>query len=157
MTLRYATAHLSVILGISTQTEPFFLIWEHNERMRYGLLFGWGVIIYALMFLLWSGFVTYGFVDGIAPRIIGLLVLIAVALIAGLSLRYNSWSDILPYSIAWALMMGLFDAIFSVPYSGWQLYLDWNIWFGYAVVALVPIFSPHFQFQRVLSRPPQGY
>ena len=125
--------------------------------MKYGALFGWGIVIYAIMFLLWSGFVTYGFVDGLAPRIIGLLVLIATTLIAGRSLRFQAWSDILPYSFLWAVIMGLFDAVFSVPYSGWQLYLDWNVWFGYALVAIVPLFSPYLRFQRTSSSPTQRF
>lgn len=125
--------------------------------MKYGLLFGWGVVIYALMFLLWTGFVTYGFVEGLAPRIIGLLALITIALIAGGTLRHHAWMDILPYSILWAGMMGLLDAVFSVPYTGWQLYMDWNVWFGYVMVAIVPLFSPYFRFDRMVSRSPQGY
>ncbi len=125
--------------------------------MKYGALFGWGIVIYAIMFLLWSGFVTYGFVDGLAPRIIGLLALIATTLIAGRSLRFQAWSDILPYSFLWAVIMGLFDAVFSVPYSGWQLYLDWNVWFGYALVAIVPLFSPYLRFQRTSSSPTQRF
>lgn len=121
--------------------------------MKYGYLFGAGIVIYALMSLLWSGFVTYGFIEGLAPRIISLLALIAFALVAGRSLRLNSWSDILPYSLAWAVMVGLLDAVFSVPYTGWQLYFDWNIWFGYAVVAIAPLFAPFFKMQRLSSVP----
>ena len=124
--------------------------------MKYGALFGWGVVIYAVMFLLWSGFVTYGFIDGLAPRIVGLLVLIAVALIAGNSLRYRAWSDILPYSLSWAVLMAVLDGLFSVPYAGWQLYFDWNVWFGYAIVAIVPLFSPYLRLERFSSRPPQS-
>ena len=122
--------------------------------MKYGLLFGWGIVIYAVMFLLWSGFITYGFVEGFAPRATGLLVLIATVLLAGSSLRFHTWSDILPYSVIWAITMALLDAVFSVPYTGWQLYFDWNIWFGYAMVAIVPLFSPYVRLERFSSSPP---
>ncbi|RJQ33917.1 hypothetical protein C4556_03640 [Candidatus Parcubacteria bacterium] len=125
--------------------------------MKYGALLGWGVVIYALMFLLWSGFVTYGFISGMAPRATALLVLIAIAAIAGASLRLNSWSDILPYSLAWGIMMALLDGVFSVPYTGWQLYFDLNVWFGYAVVVVAPLFAPYLRFRRFPSRPPETY
>jgi len=125
--------------------------------MKYFSIAGWGVTIYALMSLLWSGFITYGFIDGLAPRIIGLLVLIALALIAASSLRLNSWSDILPYAIFWAVMMAVLDAIFSVPYAGWQLYADYNVWFGYAVVLVAPLFSPYLRMVRLPSRPPNSF
>lgn len=116
--------------------------------MKFGALFGWGVVIYAVMFLVWSGFVTYGFIDGLAPKITSLIVLIGVTIIAGQSLRFTSWSDILPYSISWAVIMILLDGVFSVPYSGFSLYLDPNVWFGYAIVVIAPLFSSHLRLDR---------
>src|SRR3989338_1984514 len=79
---------------------------RHNTVMRFriGALLGWGVVIYAVMFLLWSAFVTYGFVEGMAPRILGLVILVALAITAGRSLKANSWHDIIPYSICWGLI-----------------------------------------------------
>lgn len=110
--------------------------------MKYGVYLGWGIVIYAVMFLLWSGFVTYGFAGNIVSRLLGLAVLITVATIAGRSLRLHAWHDILPYSLAWAIVVGLLDMVLSVPFGGWQIYADWNIWIGYVLVALVPLFAP---------------
>ena len=129
---------------------------DRKSGMKYGLLFGWGIGIYAVMFLLWSGFVTYGFVDGVAPRIVGLLVLLAVAVIAGRSLRAHSWRDILPYSVSWGIMMALLDMTFSVPLTGWQLYADWNVWVGYLLVALFPLFALYPRFERFYGGPPES-
>jgi hypothetical protein len=109
----------------------------------------WGIVLYAVMYLVWSGFILYGFI-GIPARIIALLILIGLALRAGRSLRLSSWKDVLPYSIAWAVIIGLFDAVFSVPYSGWQVYADWNLWVGYGLVALVPLLAPYTR-SRTLS------
>lgn len=111
----------------------------HNERMKYGALVGWGIVIYSVMFLAWSGLMMYGYVDGILPRLAGLIVLIVTSSVAGRSLHLRSWKDILPYTLAWAIIVALFDAAFSVPFSGWTLYYDWNVWVGYALVALVPL------------------
>ena len=110
--------------------------------LKYRSLFGWGISIYAIMYLLWSGFATYGFIHGTAPHIVALVVLLVVAGIAGSSLHLASWKDILPYSIAWALMMGLLDAVYTVPYSNWTIYADWNLWVGYSLVAIVPLLTP---------------
>jgi hypothetical protein len=96
------------------------------------------------MYLVWSGFILYGFV-GAPARIIGLLVLIGLSLIAGRTLRLSSWKDVLSYSIAWAVIIGILDAVFSVPYSGWQVYADWNLWVGYGLVVLVPLFAPYMR------------
>jgi hypothetical protein len=120
--------------------------------IRIGALLGWGIVIYAVMFLLWSIFITYGFVDGLAPRIVGLGALIAIGIIAGRSLRAHSWRDILPYSLAWGVMMGIFDVIMSVPFAGWYIFTDWTIWLGYAFVVISPLLALYPQFERFSPR-----
>ena len=120
--------------------------------MKFGALFGWGIVIYAVMSLVWSIFVTYGFVDGLAPRVAALIVLVGVTVIAGLSLRYHAWHDILPYSLVWAAMMALLDGVVSVPYTGFELYTDVNVWIGYALVVFVPLFAPRFHMHQSLSK-----
>ena len=110
--------------------------------MKYGALFGWGIVIYAVMSLAWSGLVIYGLIGGLSSLIFRLCVLILVTTIAGRSLRLHSWPDVLPYSLCWALTMGVLDAVFAVPFSGWVLYADWSLWVGYGLVAVVPLFTP---------------
>ena len=111
--------------------------------MKYGALFGWGITIYSTMYLVWSGFILYGFVQGLVPRLLGLLTLILVATIAGRSLKFHSWKDVLPYSFTWACIAILLDGVFSVPLTGWTLYTDWNVWVGYVLVCAVPLLSPY--------------
>ncbi|OGG80082.1 hypothetical protein A3A39_02745 [Candidatus Kaiserbacteria bacterium RIFCSPLOWO2_01_FULL_54_13] len=120
--------------------------------LRLGALFGWGIVIYAIMFLLWSAFVMYGFVEGFAPRAVGFLVLIITTVMAGRALRVHTWRDILPYSLSWGIMMAVFDGLMSVPLAGWEVFLDWNVWFGYAVVALGPLLALYPRFERFQSR-----
>ena len=121
--------------------------------MKYGALFGWGIVIYAIMSLLWSGLVIYGIAATSASLFIRLCALIVLATIAGRSLRFHSWKDILPYSIFWALMMAGLDAIYTVPFSGWALYTDWYLWVGYGLVAAVPLLAP---LLRPLPERPQA-
>ncbi len=120
--------------------------------MKYGTLVGWGIVIYAVMALAWSGIVIYGFAGTFLARLFELLVLTFVATIAGRALRHHSWKDILPYSLAWALMMAVFDALFSVPFAGWAIYADWNLWLGYALVALVPLIAPKTRIHPEVPR-----
>jgi hypothetical protein len=122
--------------------------------IRIAALLGWGVVIYAVMFLLWSIFITYGFANGLLPRVAGTIVLIAIGVIAGRSLRAHSWRDILPYSLAWAVMMGIFDVVMSVPFAGWQVFMDWTVWAGYALVVLSPLFALYPRFERFSMRAP---
>ncbi len=99
----------------------------------------WGVVLYAIMYLVWAGLVLYGFAGGIGARIFSLVVLIALSAYAGRSLRMNGWRDVFPYSIVWMLTIIVLDAVFTVPYSGWGLYADPNVWVGYLLVLFVPI------------------
>lgn len=122
--------------------------------LKFGSLLGWGIMIYAVMFLMWSAFVTYGFVEGFAPRVVTFVILIATTVIAGRSLRANSSRDILPYSISWGVMMVILDSVMSVPLAGWQIFADWNIWFGYAIVVLAPLLALYPQFSRFPVRIP---
>ena len=73
-------------------------------------------------------------------------VLIATGVIAGRSLKAHAWADVLPYSLAWGVLMGVLDAIMSVPVAGWQLYADWNVWIGYALVVLAPLLALYPRF-----------
>jgi hypothetical protein len=110
--------------------------------MKYIARLWWGIVIYAIMYLTWNGFTLYGFTNGIAPRICELVVLVGICTIAGRAIKFNSWKDILPYSIFWALTAVVFDAVFTVPFSGTSMYGSPNIWIGYALVVLLPLASP---------------
>lgn len=110
--------------------------------MRYGALLGWGIVVYAVSELVSSGLVTYGLTATFLEQIISFATLVIVSLIAGHALRMYSWKDILPYSLGWACIMIALDAVLYVPIAGWGLYSNGGIWFGYALVAIVPLFAP---------------
>ena len=110
--------------------------------MKYGALLGWGIVLYAVMSLMWSGLVIYGMADSLLSLVVRLCVLIFVASIAGRSLRLHSWEDVLPYSAFWAATMALLDVVYTVPFSGWSIYADWRLWVGYALVAIIPLLAP---------------
>ena len=107
----------------------------------YEKLIGWGVIVYAVMFLLWSGFVAYGFVDGILPRLIGMAVLIGIMYKAGKSLPISAWQAALPYALGWVIIVAILDIILSVPFAGWNIFLDWNLWVSYSLIFVVPLIA----------------
>jgi len=111
----------------------------HNEGVTtFKEYVGWGIVIYAVVFLAWSGLIVQGLTEGIAPRLITLAALVAVTAIAGTSLRVRSWQDVVPRSLVWLVVAALADAIFTVPFAGWTIYADWNVWFGYALILAVP-------------------
>lgn len=110
-------------------------------NLNYGPLVGWGIVIYAVVALLWQALALYGFADSIFARLAILATLVVVTTIAARSLRCYRWVDVLPYSLSWAVVVALLDALLNVPYAGWLLFADWNVWLGYALVAAVPLIT----------------
>lgn len=109
--------------------------------MKFARLFGWGIVVYALLYLLIASLSLYGLYPGALSRVCTIIVLASVLLIAGISLRASTVKDILPYSIVWMLEVAALDALLSVPFTGWGIYLNWNLWVGYALVVLVPLLA----------------
>lgn len=108
--------------------------------MKWKLLLGWGIVIYSVAFLTWSILIAYGISGGIIPKAASLLILMVVSAIAGRSLHFSSWEDILPYSFIWALIIAALDGLMAVPYVGWKIYAELGVWIGYTVVIIVPLF-----------------
>lgn len=122
---------------------PNTLIRAHNRGMKLGAFVGWGVVIYAVMQLIESGLVTYGFFGGFLPRVIEFAALLALCVIAGRALRFSSWKDIMPYSLSWAAISALLDAIYLTPSFGWHIYSSGGLWLGYVLIVLLPLLAPY--------------
>ncbi len=110
--------------------------------MKYGALFGWGIVMYAVMTLSWSGLTIYGVAGSDWSLIAQLIILIIVTTIAGRSLRLDLWPDILPYSLGWAAIAMLLDIVYVVPFFGWEMFYAWRLWVGYALIVIVPLIAP---------------
>ncbi len=110
----------------------------HNERMNLRALLGWGIVIYAVLFLVWSGLVIHGLSGNFFARFIVLGALVLVTAIATRALRLNSERDVAPYAVGWVFVAAALDAVFSVPNAGWGMYADWNLWVGYVLLLIVP-------------------
>lgn len=113
--------------------------------MRLRLLLGWGIVLYAVVYLAWQGLALYGLFSGWSGRALLLLVLLATVSIAAESLHRADYRAMLPYAFGWLVMMLGFDAVFTAPFSGWQVYLDPNAWVGYALVFFIPLCIPYLK------------
>ncbi|MDB5188343.1 MAG: hypothetical protein JWO50_863 [Candidatus Kaiserbacteria bacterium] len=118
--------------------------------MKFGALFGQGIVIYAVMYLALQIFAIHGF-SGLSSHIVAIVILVIIATIAGRSLKFRSWTDIAPYSFFWMLEVIAIDAIVTLPYVGTIMYSDWRIWVGYVLVALFPLCAPYTQHRDDLT------
>lgn len=117
----------------------------HNVAMMQVVMrsFGYGVVLYACMYLAWALLGTYGVVGTAMARTILLLVLLASTLVAARSLRLYSARDILPFSLSWVVTIGAIDALFALPSGNWGVFADPNLWIGYLLVLLAPLVLPY--------------
>jgi hypothetical protein len=120
----------------------------HNREVKWGLLAGWGIAIYAFIFLLWNILVIYGYVGGMLPRLVLTIALIAVLILAAHNLHLTHWYEMLPYAVGWILIALVLDLICTVPVSGWMVWRDWTIWVGYALMLCVPLLVCHHPAHR---------
>jgi hypothetical protein len=86
--------------------------------------------------------VTWGIQNGLLAKLFVFLAVAVTAVIAGRSLRFTTWKDILPHSLGFVVMMGLQDALFVVSVHGWNIYSDLSLWIVYAIVACAPLLAP---------------
>lgn len=107
-------------------------------------VFGWGIVIYAIMYLLWSGLVLYGLASGVASLLLRIFALAFVTTLAARALHLPNWKDLAPYTASWAFISIALDALFLVPYSGWALYGNGSVWAGYILVAGIPLLTVRY-------------
>ncbi len=132
----------AVFVYISTREKRILAYRAHNGAVKYGSLIGWGVVIYAVVTLAGSTLMLYGFSGTLTALLAQLLVLVVTATVAGRSLRLHQWIDILPYSLAWAVVAILLDGMYNMQFFGWATYAEWKLWVGYGLVVIVPLLAP---------------
>lgn len=104
--------------------------------------FGYGIVLYACMYLAWALLATYGLAGGSVARFFLLAVLLATTLIAARSLGMHSARDVLPYSISWVVTIAAIDTAFAAPSGSWALFADPNLWVGYCLLLIAPLLVP---------------
>jgi hypothetical protein len=109
--------------------------------VKYGALFGWGIVIYAVAALVWSLLFVHGFGETLVIQAAQVLAIVAAATVAGRALHLHSWPDILPYSIFWALTAAVLDLLYSRPLHRFDMYTDWKIWLTYGLIVVVPLLA----------------
>jgi hypothetical protein len=80
-------------------------------------------------------------IDSVAAKIIVPLAVGVAAFFAGRNLRLKSVSETLKYSATWIVIGILLDMVVTVPFTGWGIFAQWNVWLGYFLVLTAPILA----------------
>lgn len=96
-------------------------------------------MIYAIMYLVWSGLVIYGLSLGVVSLVARLGVLALITINAVRAMRISDRKDVVGNALVWAVTAIGLDMVFLVPFSGWGLYASWSVWAGYALIVVFPL------------------
>ena len=109
--------------------------------MNYKKLFGFGILIWAVAFLVATAFVAYEAADTLWAKAIVILAVAVIAFFAGKTLKSVSAMDALKYSTSWVAIGLILDMIVTVRFTGWEVFSAWDLWVGYALVFILPLLT----------------
>lgn len=114
--------------------------------MNYKKLIGFGVLIWVTAFVVASLFVALNKIDTIAAKIIVPLAVGIAAFFTAKNLNLDSARNAFKYSVAWIIIGLLLDIILTTPFTGWGIFIEWNVWLGYFLILIVPYLTTKTNF-----------
>jgi len=109
--------------------------------MNYKKLIGFGILLWIIAFVIASVFVGAKAIDSIVAKITIPLVVGIAAFFVGKNLKLKSITETLKYSGSWIMIGVLLDMVVTVPFTGWGIFAEWNVWLGYLFVLTAPILA----------------
>ena len=109
--------------------------------MNYKKVIGYGALIWAIVYLVATVFVAYKMTGTLLSQVVVLLVLAAAVFFASQKSNFVSRSDALKYALGWIIVGFILDLILTIPFTGWQFYLSWEMLLGYLLGLVVPQFT----------------
>jgi len=109
--------------------------------MNYTKLFGWGALIWVVAYIIATAFVAYGIGEGLVMSGVIIVAVALAAYFAGRNVAAPSAGEMLKYSLGWVIIGLVLDGVLTVPFTGWEIFMSWEIWVGYAAILLVPLLS----------------
>lgn len=101
---------------------------------------GYGIIIWMVAYIIATMFVAYEETGLIANIVTTTAVLIVTYLLAK-RLQISSRLHMLKFSFSWVIVLIIFDALFTVPFTGWGFFCECHIWLAYGAVFLAPLLA----------------
>jgi len=112
-----------------------------NIKVSYKKLFGFGALIWLVAYMTASVFVAYDMVDAFMSGLVIITAVAIAAFFAGRNLAVGSFTGMLKYSVSWVVIGLVLDAIFTVPFTSWEIFAAWHVWVGYAFILLIPLLA----------------
>lgn len=107
--------------------------------MDYKKLFGYGGLIWAVVYLVATAFVGYKLMEMLWAQIVLVIISAILSYFLARNLNLNSVVEMLKYSLSWMAMSVVLNIILTVPFTGWAVFNSWDMWASYLLVLLVPL------------------
>jgi hypothetical protein len=103
---------------------------------------GFGAIIWAVAFVLVCIFIGFKVsTDAIYVKIITTAAVIITAVLLARSLKLSSIKQAFICGLSWVLTGIVLDILATVPFTGWQIFSQWNVIVGYAIGFVIPFLA----------------
>jgi hypothetical protein len=125
--------------------------------MKYKKIVGLGALIWGIAFITAAIFVAFSAIDTILAKIVVPFAVGVAAFFGGKMIDVELPKDILKYSIVWVVIGLLLDLVVTVPFTGWGIFAQWNVWLGYALILFAPLLGKRNPFMsQTPGRTPQN-
>jgi len=115
--------------------------------MNYKKLIGFGILIWIIAFGIASAFVAFNAINSLIAKLIVPVVIGIVAFFAGKNLKLKNIIETLKYSASWVIIGIILDALITVQFTGWEIFMQLDVWFGYFLVLVAPIIATRLSFK----------
>lgn len=109
--------------------------------MNYLKLIGFGVVIWIAAYMTATAFVAYGAGDTGVAGVTTAIIVAVVTFVLARNLHERSLSRLFFYAIGWVGIGLVLDLLFTIPFTGWELFRTWNIWTGYGLIIVATLLS----------------
>jgi|GEM_PF-1568782 len=102
---------------------------------------GYGVAIWAIIYLVATGFVAYNVMDSFGAKIVMIIIVAGLAVWAGTKIQEQSSAKVMRYTVSWVMIGLILDLILTVPFTGVSIFGDWSLWVNYGLIIVLPLFT----------------
>jgi len=107
--------------------------------MNYLKVIGFGMLIWAVAFVVVSAFIGFGVdVDTDTVGVATVLAIFLITLLLAKNLGMSSKKRALVVGVIWVVTLIVLDAVITMRFTGSAIFTEWSVITGYVIVLVIP-------------------
>jgi len=107
--------------------------------MKWLKIIGYGLLVWIFIFVLVSIFIGFKFTNRYVVNGAVYVLIIAAGFILGRKITVKGWGEAAVVGLLWVLGGLVLDLIITVRFTGYEIFKEWMMWLGYAILFVVAI------------------